>query len=135
VLAKKYPDFKNKVKEIWNEPYHTKSAFDRIQSKLKKFKQYFKGWEFNRQGDRKKQKMEIQNELWKLELVEEENPLYQDQMIERVNITGELMKILEEEELYWYKRAHEKWLYEGDGNTEFFHRVANGRKRKNTIFS
>jgi hypothetical protein len=56
-------------------------------------------------------------------------------MIERVNITGELMKILEEEELYWYKRAHEKWLYEGDGNTEFFHRVANGRKRKNTIFS
>jgi hypothetical protein len=65
-------------------------------------------------------------------------------MIERVNTTGELMKILEEEELYWYKRAHEKWLYEGahekwlyegDGNTEFFHRVANGRKRKNTIFS
>jgi hypothetical protein len=61
VLAKKYPDFKNKVKEIWNEPYHTKSAFDRIQSKLKKFKQYFKGWEFNRQGDRK-------NKRWKYKM-------------------------------------------------------------------
>jgi len=43
--------------------------------------------------------------------------------------------ILEEEELYWFKRSHEKWLHEGDNNTEFFHRVANGRKRKNTILS
>jgi mannosylglycoprotein endo-beta-mannosidase len=41
--------------------------------------------------------------------------------------------MVEEEELYWLKRSHEKWLHEGDNNTEFFHRVANGRRRKNTI--
>jgi len=37
--------------------------------------------------------------------------------------------------LYWFKRSHEKWLLEGDSNTEYFHRVANGRKRKNTILT
>jgi hypothetical protein len=39
----------------------------------------------------------------------------------------------EEEEMYWFKRAHEKWLLEGDNNTEYFHMIANGRKRKNSI--
>jgi hypothetical protein len=46
----KNPTFQEKVREIWEAPCHADSAFDRIQSKLKKFKQYFKGWRFNRQG-------------------------------------------------------------------------------------
>lgn len=53
----------------------------------------------------------------------------------RAQINSELLKILEEEELYWFKRSHENWLHKGDYNTEYFHRVANGRKRKNIIFS
>lgn len=43
------------------------------------------------------------------------------------------MSMAEEEELYWLKRSHETWLHNGDLNTDFFHIVANGRKRKNTI--
>ena len=46
----------------------------------------------------------------------------------------ELLHMLEEEEIYWNKRSNAKWLLKGDNNTKFFHRVANGRKRKNTIF-
>lgn len=34
---------------------------------------------------------------------------------------------------YGYRGAHEKWLSQGDQNTASFHKVANGRKRKNTI--
>jgi mannosylglycoprotein endo-beta-mannosidase len=45
------------------------------------------------------------------------------------------MKIYEEEELYWFSRSSEKWLLEGDNNTAYFHRVANGRRRKNTMYS
>jgi hypothetical protein len=45
------------------------------------------------------------------------------------------MKILDEEEMYWYKRSHENWLLKGDNNTSFFHRIANGKKRKQTIYS
>ena len=46
-----------------------------------------------------------------------------------------ILEILEEEELYWLRRSHQNWLLKGDNNTDFFHRVANGRKRKNTIIS
>lgn len=48
---------------------------------------------------------------------------------------SEDLKLLEGEELYWYNRSHENWLLHGDLNTKYFHRVASGRKRKNTILS
>jgi hypothetical protein len=35
----------------------------------------------------------------------------------------------------WYKTSHENWLLKGDLNTEYFYRVANGRKRKQTNYS
>jgi mannosylglycoprotein endo-beta-mannosidase len=47
----------------------------------------------------------------------------------------ELWNIYANEELLWYQKSHEKWLLEGDSNTSYFHRVANGRKRKNTMLS
>lgn len=48
---------------------------------------------------------------------------------------SELMKIMGEEELHWHKRSHERWLLKGGNNTDYFHRIGNGWKRKNTIFS
>ena len=33
------------------------------------------------------------------------------------------------------QRSHDKLLHEGDSNTEYFHRMANGRRRKNLIIS
>jgi hypothetical protein len=42
--------------------------------------------------------------------------------------------MLVDDELYWFKRSHENWLHKGDLNTDYFHRVANGR-RKNTFLS
>jgi hypothetical protein len=43
--------------------------------------------------------------------------------------------LIEEEESYWHKRSNSMWLLKGDSNMTFFHRIANGKKRKNTIFS
>lgn len=130
-----HPDFPELVKSIWSKPCHAETALDRIQLKLKRFKQYFKGWGFNIQGERRKQKATIQNELHELEKEEEKGPLTYAKLNARVHMISELMKILEEEELYWHKRTSETWLHKGDNNIEYFHRIANGRKRKNTIFS
>jgi hypothetical protein len=44
----KQHDFLHKVKVIWDKECQAESAFDRIQDKLKRFKQYFKGLGFNR---------------------------------------------------------------------------------------
>jgi len=108
---------------------------DRIQIKLKRFKQFFKGWGFNRQGEQRKKKLALQEELLSLELLEETQDLDLTQLQKKLEVHRQILEILTEEELYWCKRAHSTWLLEGDNNTEFFHRVANGRKRKHTIMS
>lgn len=35
------------------------------------------------------------------------------------------------EEIHWHQKSRFKWIKKGDGNTSFFHKVANGRKWKN----
>jgi hypothetical protein len=69
-----------------------------------------------------------------LEEAEESGSLSDDQLRVRMVLTTELYHIMEEEELVWLKRSHETWLLKGDNNTEYFHRIANGKKRKQTIF-
>jgi hypothetical protein len=56
--------------------------------------------------------MNLQNELRILEQIEEEDPLNAEQLANMTKWSCELIVILEEEELYWFKRAHEKWLHE-----------------------
>jgi hypothetical protein len=68
-----------------------------------------------------------------LEQTEEEILLTLDQMQRKVSIDATLLSMMEEEELYWHKRAHGEWLHKGGNNTKFFDTIANGRRRKNTI--
>jgi mannosylglycoprotein endo-beta-mannosidase len=69
-------------------------------------------------------------ELENLEALEEDNVLPGPLFARKGEIQYKLMKIYEEEELYLFSRSSEKWLLEGDNNTTYFHRVANGRSRK-----
>ena len=54
----------DKVKTIWMKPCHAESVVDKIQSKLKRFKQYFKGLGFNVQGERKKLRANCRMNCW-----------------------------------------------------------------------
>jgi hypothetical protein len=74
----------------------------------------------------------MSQELVELEQKEEEGNISLNQVERKVQLHALLLPMHEEEELYWFKRAPEKWLHEGDNNTEYFHRIANGRKRKNS---
>lgn len=56
-------------------------------------------------------------------------------MERKVWLMCENFKLLDLEETYWFERSRETWLLKGDKNTTYFHRCANGRKRKNTIIS
>jgi hypothetical protein len=67
-----------------------------------------------------------------LEAIEETMILSFDQS-KNSKIQEELMLIYENEEAFWSQRSREQWLLKGDNNTEFFHRCANGQKRKRTI--
>jgi mannosylglycoprotein endo-beta-mannosidase len=73
--------------------------------------------------------------LLSLEQAKENDFLSLDQVNRKVLINTQLLDMLVDDELYWLKRSHENWLHKGDLNTDYFHRVANGRRRKNTILS
>jgi hypothetical protein len=47
----------------------------------------------------------------------------------------DLEEIFVFEENIWQQRCNAKWVLQGYGNTRFFHEVANGRRRKCSIFS
>jgi hypothetical protein len=64
-------DFLTLVKKIWMKPCKAKSTIDKIQQKLKLFKQFFKGWGFNLQGEWRKKGESSQAELDELEVTEE----------------------------------------------------------------
>ena len=53
----------------------------------------------------------------------------------RYQLEKEIQEIFVTEEMYWQKQGGEKWILKGDTNNRFFHGVANGRKKKCTIFS
>jgi hypothetical protein len=70
-----------------------------------------------------------------LKAIEEIMCLSFDQAKRKSKIQEELMLLYENEEAFWSQRSREQWLLKGDNNTEFFHRCANGQKRKRSILS
>jgi hypothetical protein len=78
---------------------------------------------------------EIHEEIAGLELLEEQGARNEDQIKKKVSLHVELLHILDEEELYWYRRCHKAWLLKGDNITSFFHKIASGQRRKQSIFS
>lgn len=87
------------------------------------------------QGEMRKKRKQYQKELAELEEIEEERGLNDDQLDKKIWLLCENLKSLEQEELYWYERSHETWLLQRDNNTAYFHKYANGRKRKSQIIS
>jgi hypothetical protein len=128
-------EFLHSAALVLNRSVHSNYPIDILNIKLKHFKKYFKGWGSNLYGHNKKLKRELKEELVSIEALEEMNDLSPELNLRKTNIHVKLFNLFAEEELLWYQRSHEKWLLEGDLNTSYFHRVANGRKRKNTMFS
>jgi hypothetical protein len=112
----KNADRMDRVKEIWGQPTRDSKALDGVLFKFKKVKNFLKGWGLIRQVVTKKRRKEIENEILRLELLEEDGKLSDVQIEFRISLKLELLKILEEE-AYWYRRKHENWVLKGDNNT------------------
>lgn len=77
----------------------------------------------------------IKEELASIESMEEQGPLNPNILDKRATLSGELQQLMVNEELYWLQQSHETWLLKGDKNIAFYHRIANGKKRKNNVHS
>ena len=54
-------------------------------------------------------------------------------LVQRALRKGELEKLILREEIHWRQKARVKWVKEGDCNSRFFHKVANGRRNRKFI--
>jgi hypothetical protein len=52
-----------------------------------------------------------------LEFLEEQGSLSESQIKRKVELKVKFFQLMEEEELFWFKRFHETWLLKGDNNT------------------
>ena len=94
-----------------------------------------KGCGANFASDMRKHKQQLLLTLGNMDMEAELGGLSEHQWKIRYSLEKELQDIYTAEEIYWQKRGGVKWLLEGDSNTAFFHKCANGRKRKMTIHS
>ena len=94
-----------------------------------------KGWGPSCDSARRKHKQEILLEIKDLDGKSDLMQLSEDEWKRRYELENELQDIYVAEELYWQKRGGEKWILKKDSNTSFFHKCANGCKRKSRITS
>lgn len=98
-----------------------------------KLRRAIKGWGQNVDSAQKKVKQELIKNISRLDDLSDERDLMPAEWEERYNLEENLQKILRDEELHWQRRGGERWILEGDSNTGYFHKCANGRKRKMQI--
>ncbi len=117
----------------WNEVADKRTSALTFVSKLRHCRLRIKEWCTSDVYCISRTKTELATEIHKLDQLEELTCLTTDQLGHRANVKWQLGKAILEEEILWKARARQQWLKEGDDNTKFFHAVANGRRRVNTI--
>jgi hypothetical protein len=122
------------IKELWTNTNVEGSRMEIWQTKIKKVRQFLRGWEKNMSGNNRKEKKKILNTLDQLDKKAEDSPLNADELDLKNYLNNRLAHMLREEEIKWYQCAKVKHHLEGDSNTKYFHLVANGKHRKSCIF-
>jgi len=127
-------DFFETVAKIWGSVDNGSSPMRRWQNKIKRLRQFLRGWAKNENGNYKKEKDELFRLARELDLKAESQFLSQQELDLKQSVKERITQLLREEEIKWFQRAKTKHLLEGDNNTTFFHMVANGKRRKTRIF-
>ncbi|XP_026452081.1 uncharacterized protein LOC113352481 [Papaver somniferum] len=101
--------------------------------KLQSLKFILKRWSKETYGGTQSLKNELNEKLYALNLLEEQGPLQQQDFIDRVEWKLKLQQISAENQRMLMSRDKAKHFIDGDDNTRYFHSLANGRRRKNTV--
>ncbi len=126
-------DFCGRMAGWWAEVQGSQSSILAFTAKLRHSRRRIKEWCSASFHDITKARRDIAAEIQALDLLEETGNLSTSQLERRAVCKQQLSATVVEEEVMWKARAKQHWLREGDGNTKFFHAVANGRRRRNHI--
>ena len=125
--------FLDQVKTWWEECPVTGWEGFKFMKKLKYIKEKIRTWNKEVFGDIRVKKREILHELEVLDRLESEGGLVEDQGVRMVALRNELDEVLSREEISWRQKVRTKWVKDGDVNSSYFHKVANGKRRKSWI--
>jgi hypothetical protein len=96
----KHPEYADKVSEIWHKEVTTTNTVEKWCIKLNSVKKFLKRWGQNIKGHNRRYKNILKNELAEIEKKEEEGSLTATMLGRKYFIQTELLRALEEEEIY-----------------------------------
>jgi len=130
------PSFNDKISNKWKSLHEDEMApFMPFRIKMDRLRIVTMEWQ---RLKRRLDKQELENarrELDSLCQSADPNSLSFDQKILIRNLEKKKQQILQRKEATWRLKSRAIWLKEGDRNTSFFHRFANARRERNTIWS
>jgi hypothetical protein len=145
--AKKQPPFKFKlgwllkegffevVSEVWKKENRGSTLMQRCQNKIRRLRQFLRGWAKNMNGVYKKEKQELLRKAEELDKKAESQLLSQQEWDLKQSINERITQLFGEEDIRWFQRAKTTKILKGDNNTKYFQMIENGRKRwKTRIF-
>ena len=128
-----HPSFKESFGSWWREFQGDGWEGHKFMRKLQFLKAKLKEWNKNAFGDLIERKKCILLDIANFDSMEQEGGLSPELLIQRAVRKGELEELILREEIHWRQKARVKWVKEGDCNSKFFHKVANGRRNRKFI--
>jgi hypothetical protein len=116
------------VSEVWRKESRGTTSMQRWQNKIRRLRQFLRGWAKNMNGAYKKEKQELLRKSEELDKKAESQLLSQQEWDLKQSLHERLNQLLREEELKWFQRAKTTSILEGDNNTKYFQMIANGKK-------
>ena len=125
--------FVDKVQVCWASYLFQGTPSYVLAKKLAALKLDLKKWNEMGFGNFTVKKQQLWRNLNALDVKGETHPLTTEEILEQVNLRIEIEKITLLEEINWRQKSKVLRLKEGDSNTIFFHRMANSKRRNNSI--
>jgi hypothetical protein len=89
----------------------------RWQNKIRRLRQFLRGWARNGNGNQRKEKEKLFRLAGELDIKAESQILSQQELDLKNCLKQRITELLREEEIKWFQRAKTKDLLEGDNNT------------------
>ncbi|GKV12577.1 hypothetical protein SLEP1_g23703 [Rubroshorea leprosula] len=128
-----HPGFKKVVEDKWREMVVEGFAGYKCKQKLKLLKEFLKGWNKDVFGNMEAQYAQAVKKIEQVDMQNEVADLEELEIVKRQEGFSEMWDVLRRRKLIWKQKSRSRWIREGDANTRFFHKVANGRRAQNNI--
>ncbi|RVW90756.1 Transposon TX1 uncharacterized 149 kDa protein [Vitis vinifera] len=128
-----HTNFKENFRDWWSGFQGNGWEGHKFIRRLQYVKAKLKEWNKFSFGELKEKKKSILNDLANFDAIEQEGGLNPDLLSQRASRKGELEELILREEIHWRQKAKVKWVKEGDCNSKFYYKVANGRRNRKYI--